>query len=214
MSRLLVIAIAAIVIIGGGIGAFALTHRPGSPTANTTGTTTPGPKNTPTLSATTIATTGNTPITNNSPIALGSGTAIPACANGLSHTGNFSFTGAVSGAMVVALFFACDTTNSSGKRQYVADATGTIGSKEYTLIFGINSYTGPGTYNSSTANEVAELAVSGSQDAWVCGNGIPCTSTMTVHSDGLSGTMQATMILAVPTPNPSSFVTVSGTWSQ
>lgn len=214
MSRLLVIAVVAIVIIGGGIGAFALTHRSGSPTTNTA-TTTPGPKNTPTLSATTIATTGNTPITNNSPIALGSGTATPTCTNGMSHTGNFSFTGAVSGAMVVTFFLACDTTDSSGKHLYVADATGTIGSKSYTFIFGIDSYTGPGTYNSSTASEGAELAVSGSQgqDTWVCGKGISC-STMTVNTDGLSGTIQATMILTVPTPDPTSIVTASGTWSQ
>ncbi len=60
-------------------------------------------------------------------------------------TGNFNFTGAVSGTMVITSFPACGVTQGN---TYVMQVVGTVGGTQYKFLIGILSYKGPGTYTS------------------------------------------------------------------
>jgi hypothetical protein len=60
-------------------------------------------------------------------------------------TGTFSFSGAVSGVMVITSFPACAVIQGN---TYSLQVIGTIGGTQYKFIIGILSYKGPGTYTS------------------------------------------------------------------
>ncbi len=70
------------------------------------------------------------------------GTTFPASGQ---STGNFNFSGAVSGTMVISSFPACGVIQGN---TYVIQVVGTVGGTQYRFLIGILSYKGPGTYTS------------------------------------------------------------------
>src|SRR5262249_11744939 len=77
------------------------------------------------------------------PCSLTSSTSSPV-ASGQS-TGNFNFSGAVAGTMVITSFPVCGVTQGN---TYVMQVVGFVGGAQYKFLIGILSYRGPGTYTS------------------------------------------------------------------
>jgi hypothetical protein len=209
--RWIFIALIAVLLIGGGITAFALlNHHTNQPATGTHTTATTAVTSAPTQ---TVA-VGNTPV-------LGGGspqttlTAIPNCTGGFSRTGSFSFSGAVSGQMTVVQFAACGpvtvTENGLQVKEYVGAAVGTIGTTPYQFIFGAFPYNNPGTFQS--VEVVGRLTDTGGNQVW---QDILAAApgTITVNADGKSGSLNITMPKSAPTVDPNSTVKVTGTWSS
>jgi len=70
-------------------------------------------------------------------------------------TGNFSFTGDVSGIMANTTFLACGVTQGN---TYVMQVDGTLGGTQYKFLIGILSYKGPGTYTSHLTVDLIRTA--------------------------------------------------------
>jgi hypothetical protein len=190
--RWLLIAIAVLVIVGGGAGIFALTHRS-------------NPNNSPANSSQGI-TSAN--LTATSQGDSSNGTPVATCKGTPSKTAAFTFSGALTGTMKLNSFQACDySTGDVGRDAYTGVAIGVIGSQPYRLVFKTAPYNGPGTYST--------LAILGSPggSTWSCSGAQPtlCKASITINSDNTSGTITATL---VSTSDGTKKVTVTGTWSK
>ncbi len=181
----LLIAIVAIIVIAIGGGAFALLHHAssgGSPSsqANSGGST--------------------NPITHFTPVS--------SCVANASHSANLTFSGAVSGNMVVRSFMGCGPITYQNQQGYVGNASGSIGNANYNFIFAALAYNGPGTYMfpkvATTLNQQGNTPKS-----WVIDP--TASNTITINSDNKSGTLN--LHLFEP-PNITATVSVTGSWSS
>src|SRR5712692_1469705 len=207
--RWIFIALIAVLVIGGGVTAFALlNHHPNQPGSG------PGANTVATSGATKTAVVNSTPVLGGgSP--LPTATVIPNCQGGISRTGSFSFSGTVSGRMTVAQFVACGpiTVSENGLqvKEYVGMALGTIGAATYKFIFGAFPYNNPGTFQS--VEVVGRLTDTGGNRVW---QDILAAApgTITINADGKSGSLSITMPESTPTIDPNNTVKVTGTWSS
>src|SRR6266566_6693223 len=98
-------------------------------------------------------------------------------------TGNFIFTGAVSGTMVITSFPACGVTQGN---TYVMQVVGTVGGTQYKFLIGILSYKGPGTY---TSQLTVDLIRGGSNLA--LGNDGRLPVSISITNGGKAGTVSS-----------------------
>ena len=98
-------------------------------------------------------------------------------------TGNFNFTGAVSGTMVITSFPACGVTQG---HTYVMQVVGTVGGTQYKFLIGILSYKGPGTY---TSQLTVDLIRGGSNLA--LGNDGRLPVSISITNGGKAGTVSS-----------------------
>ncbi len=100
-------------------------------------------------------------------------------------TGNFNFTGAVSGTMVITSFPACGVTQGN---TYVMQVVGTVGGTQYKFLIGILSYKGPGTY---TSQLTVDLIRGGSNLALGIGNDGRLPVSISITNSGKAGTVSS-----------------------
>ena len=210
--RWIFIALIAVLLIGGGVTAFALFNRHANQPA--TGAGTPGTHTVPTSAPTQTAAATSTPILiGGTPLATP--TVLADCPGGFSRTGSFSFSGTVSGQMSIVQFAACGPVtvaeNGIQVREYAGVATGTIGAKAYEFIFGAFPYNNPGTYQSIEI--VGRLTDTGTNQVW---EDILAAApgTITINADGKSGSLNITMPQIAPATDPTNTVKVTGNWSS
>ena len=98
-------------------------------------------------------------------------------------TGNFNFSGAVSGTMLIISFPACGVTQG---HTYVMQVVGTVGGTQYKFLIGILSYKGPGTY---TSQLTVDLIRGGSNLA--LGNDGRLPVSISITNGGKAGTVSS-----------------------
>jgi hypothetical protein len=137
ITKVILIVTIAVVVVAVGASAlvFALrSHLPGlaglNPTTSSNSSTISSNHN---AIATACAVSSGTPCV---------GTTFPASGQ---STGTFSFSGAVSGVMVITSFPVCAGLRGN---TYYLQVIGTVGGTQYKFVIGIPSYKGPGTYTS------------------------------------------------------------------
>ncbi|MGH2495450.1 MAG: zinc-ribbon domain-containing protein [Ktedonobacteraceae bacterium] len=209
--RWIFIALIAVLLIGGGVTAFALFNRHGN--QPTTGTGTPGTHTVPTSAPTQAAVTNTPVLAGGSPLATP--TVLADCPGGFSRAGSFSFSGTVSGQMSIVQFAACGPVtvaeNGIQVKEYAGVAMGTIGAKAYEFLFGAFPYNNPGTYQSIEV--IGRLTDTGTSQVW---QDILAAApgSITINADGKSGSLNITMPLSSPTIDPNNTVKVTGSWSS
>src|SRR6185437_10684567 len=146
------------------------------------------------------STTSSNPPTNFTPVS--------ACLGNPSHSATLTFSGDVSGRMVINQFMACGPLTYQGKQAYSGNASGTIGSTSYNFLFVALDYNGPGTY---TFPKVAASLVSQGNAPKTWAIDPTTSSTITINSDSKSGTLNLNLINPA---NITSKVSISGNWSS
>lgn len=106
-------------------------------------------------------------------------------ANGQS-TGNFSFTGDVSGTMANTTFRACGVTQGN---TYVMQVDGTLGGTQYKFLIGILSYKGPRTYTSHLTVDLIRTA-----NNLALGNDGRLPVSVSITKDGKVGTVNSDLV--------------------
>ena len=101
-------------------------------------------------------------------------------------TGNFSFTGDVSGTMTNTIFLACGVTQGN---TYVMQVDGTLGGTQYKFLIGILSYKGPGMY---TSHLTVDLIRSANNLALVNDGRLPVSISIT--NGGKAGTVSSDLV--------------------
>jgi hypothetical protein len=179
IPRWLLIVLAGIVVITIGGGAFALLRHSSG--------------------------TGGSPSTQSGSTSI---TPVSSCLGNPSRSATLTFSGEVSGSMVINQFMACGPLSYQGKQAYSGNADGTIGGTNYRFLFVALTYNGPGTY---TFPKVAATLVKqgNAPKAWAIDP--TASSTITINSDSKSGTLN--LHLFDPT-NITNKVSVSGNWSS
>jgi hypothetical protein len=179
IPRWLVITIIGVIVVAIGGGAFALLH-------NSLGT-------------------GGSPSTESGSTSF---TPVASCLQNPSRSATLTFSGDVSGSMVVNQFMACGPLAYQGKQAYSGNATGTIGGTNYNFLFVALNYNGPGTY--TFPKVAATLAIPGNASkTWAIDP--TASSTITINSDGKSGTLNLHLFNPA---NITSKVSVTGNWSS
>ena len=115
-------------------------------------------------------------------------------ANGQS-TGNFSFTGDVSGTMTNTTFLACGVTQGN---TYVMQVDGTLGGTEYKFLIGIVSYKGPGTYTSHLTVDLIR-----STNNLALGNDGRLPVSISITNGGKAGTVSSDLVGILSSFQPS-----------
>jgi hypothetical protein len=102
-------------------------------------------------------------------------------------TGTFSFSGAVSGVMVITSFPVCAVLQGN---TYSLQVFGTIGGTQYKFIIGILSYKGPGTY---TSQLTVNLIRGSGANTGVLGNDGRLPVSISITKGGKAGTVNSDM---------------------
>jgi hypothetical protein len=100
-------------------------------------------------------------------------------------TGAFTFSGAVSGVMVITSFPVCAVLQGN---TYSLQVIGTIGGTQYKFIIGILSYKGPGTY---TSQLVVNLIRGAGANTGVLGNDGRLPVSISITNGGKAGTVNS-----------------------
>ena len=124
-------------------------------------------------------------------------------ANGQS-TGNFSFTGDVSGTMANTTFLACGVTQGNS---YVMQVDGTLGGTQYKFLIGILSYKGPGTYTSHLTVDLIH-----SSNNLALGNDGRLPVSVNITNGGKAGTVNSDLVGILSNFQPSQGH-VSASWT-
>jgi hypothetical protein len=106
-------------------------------------------------------------------------------ANGQS-TGNFSFTGDISGTMTNTTFLACGVTQGN---TYVMQVDGTLGGTQYKFLIGILTYKGPGTYTSHLTVDLIH-----SSNNLALGNDGRLPVSVNITNGGKAGTVNSDLV--------------------
>ena len=188
-TKLILIAIIALLIVAGGALAFALrSQSPGTAGAPQVTTS----KGTPTSSRT--ASTTRT----------GTVTASPTAASSQSD-GTFNFTGAIPGPMVITSLPQCGVQGGN----YFMQVKGTIGGAPFTFLIGIVSYHGPSTYTSHLTVNLIKVGTFVSLN-----NDGRLPVTITVTNNGKAGMVSSDLVGVVnPTSPQPATGHVSGSWT-
>lgn len=210
-------------VIAGGIGVYALTRAPASPTASrqTSGAatyTTPGGNPAQGTSSNSSPAAGKRPLLAGTPAT----TSIFTCSGSSSQHGNFTFSGGVAGTMMLSTFQACYSSSTlcytscsskigSGGHTYFGKGQGEIKGVTYEFEFFINPYTGPGTYTSGTSTNVMLMQ---NNHEWESYGARSNHTSIVVSINGKTGTIRATISMMSPLYDPTSTVSVTGSWSQ
>ena len=110
------------------------------------------------------------------------GTTFPASGQ---STGTFTFSGAVSGVMVITSFPVCAVLQGN---TYSLQVVGTVGGTQYKFLIGILSYKGPGTY---TSQLTVDLIRGGSNLALGIGNDGRLPVSISITNGGKAGTVSS-----------------------
>ncbi|HLH63737.1 MAG TPA: zinc ribbon domain-containing protein [Ktedonobacteraceae bacterium] len=180
----LLVAIVAIIVIAIGGGAFALLHHTTSPSSqsNTSGA-------------------SSNPATKFTPVS--------SCIANASHSANLTFSGAVSGNMVISSFMGCGPLTYQGQQGYVGNASGSIGNANYNFLFAALGYNGPGTYTFPKVATTLDQQGGSTPKNWVIDP--TASNTITINSDGKSGTLSLHLI---GLSDITAKVSVTGAWSS
>ena len=119
-------------------------------------------------------------------------------------TGNFSFTGDVSGTMTNTTFLACGVTQGN---TYVMQVDGTLGGTQYKFLIGILSYKGPGTYTSHLTIDLIH-----SSNNLALGNDGRLPVSVNITNGGRAGTVSSDLVGILSNFQPSSGH-VSASWT-
>jgi hypothetical protein len=210
------VAIIAVLVIAGGVAAFALAPHTASPSSGTS-TVSSGDLTRQSIRL------GGSPVTNTSPARTPGGTnAMLTCSGSGSHTGNFIFTGVVAGTILfsafeacysatISCYSACSYASGGGGHTYFGIARGKIGGVTYQFEFLINPYSGPGTYTSTTS---ASVVLMRNNYEWESYGATSNRTSILVDPQGKTGSIRATISMMSPEFDPASVVTVTGNWSQ
>ena len=101
-------------------------------------------------------------------------------------TGNFSFTGDVSGTMTNTIFLACGVTQGN---TYVMQVDGTLGGTQYKFLIGILSYKGPGMYTSHLTVDLIRSA-----NNLALGNDGRLPVSISITNGGKAGTVSSDLV--------------------
>ncbi|MGZ6281505.1 MAG: zinc-ribbon domain-containing protein [Ktedonobacteraceae bacterium] len=124
-------------------------------------------------------------------------------ANGQS-TGNFSFTGDISGTMTNTTFLACGVTQGN---TYVMQVDGTLGGTQYKFLIGILSYKGPGSYTSHLTVDLIH-----SSNNLALGNDGRLPVNVNITNGGKAGTVNSDLVGILSNFQPSQ-EHVSASWT-
>lgn len=215
----------AVLLIAGSIGMFALMYYTASTPTGTKRNTTNvissrnsnptqnvKPGSSPVISTTPTHTTKSTSTTLTCPV-------------NSSHTGNFTFSGAVTGTISLSTFAVCSlNTNAcflscsntfhtfqSGGHSYYGNAEGKINGTIYTFEFLINPYLKPDTYTSATNTSVVLME---NNHEWESYGVTSNRTSIIVNNNALTGSIHAIISMISPQFDPSNMVMVTGSWSQ
>jgi hypothetical protein len=214
-----IVAVVAVLVIAMGIGGFAVLARPASPAPSvsrgaarmvTSSTPTPGPR------------PGSSPTAHPQPTATPVGTtALLTCTEIGSQTGRFSFSGVVTGALAFTsfqacysatplCFSACSPTGTSVGHTFYGKGQGKINGISCEFEFLITPYGGPGTYSARSSINVVLMQ---NNHEWQSYGAPGNRASIVVNSGGKTGSLRATISMIAPNFDPTSIVTVTGTWS-
>ena len=209
-----------VLVIAGGAGVFALMPHTATPSSRTSSGAT---RTVSGSNLTRSARPGSSPISGMLPANTPKGTnAMLTCSGGGSHTGTFTFTGAVAGIISLSTFEACNSATTScfipcsyaaehGNHTYLARGQGKIGGLTYQFEFLINPYAGSGTYTSIGSTNVALIR---NNYEWESYGTTSNRTSIVLNADGKTGSIRATISMMSPEFDPTSTVTVTGNWSQ
>ena len=182
-TKLILIAIIALLIVAGGVLAFTLRTQSPSPAGATPVTTSKG---TPSSSHTASA------------------SASPTAATGHA-AGTFNFAGAIPGLMVITSLPQCGVRGGN----YGMKVIGTVGGTQYNFLIGILSYHGPGTY---TSNLTVNLIKVGTFVSLNNDGRLPVTITVTNNGKAGTVSSDLVGIVNPTSPQPATGH-VSGSWT-
>jgi hypothetical protein len=180
---ILVVGLVVLIVLAGGVGAFALMrqHSSASATAQCTTHTTANCKN-------------------------GAQGINPAAITRL------VFSGAVSGPMTVSALPSCQSTTTANLRTLMVTLSGTVGGKLYNFGFAIERFLGPATYTNSTNSLLILFDEPGESTSNGWGNTAPTdTGSVTVNRGERAGTVN--YLLSGFGSQAGKQIQVSGSWS-
>jgi hypothetical protein len=196
---------ASLVIVTGSVSAFVVLSH-GSHVVMTPATTplTAGPIPTTLTTLTTLTTSPGSP----SPSACANSTIPPTPGAGNGTNLIFTFSGAAPSPMCVVRNDGCKIASSTPDDLYFFDVLGTVNGTLYTFVLATAAYKGPGTYTSvwTVTLDLGDTTSTGPGNGWSA----PFTGTVTVNSDGMSGSVDALMN---NNKNTSGTVQVTGNWT-
>jgi hypothetical protein len=182
-GRWLVVALVILLVLAGGVGAFALVRQQTSAGASSQCAGSPQ-----------------------------AGCANTATSSSRPHATQLSFSGSISGPLTLSAQVRCQITTTGNLRTMMVTLSGTVGGQLYNFGFVINNYTGPGTYTASSPALTILLDVPGEATTNGWGNTSPTASgSITVERGEQTGSI--TYALSGFGSRAGSQVQVSGEWA-